>query len=247
MRFFIILIALLFIPVLVLGSGQMTVSQYSTGYGAHISRDSVQWEAGSDLMVFGGSETYNGGASGTTVITNPGGTKYSAESELSFQDTNQYTSSDFLSFENGGIAWNSLAISDMGPNIDPSLCDAAGEYIGTVVSGQTPWEQRVTGQIESAGVSGQYQTEKAVDNADYAFSGQGTGNISFKSEIFTSAQAGSNMSSDDLNYETSRHKYDIDYDNAAKIEFVWMDFSDPFDARNETSANETVNETVEEA
>lgn len=233
---------------------QFTSNQYLSGPAGMVSSSAVQWESGTNIMHFGSDETWNGGAAGSLLVTGPGTGAYSRDESLAFPDqVNEYSSSDYLEYKgSGAIYWDSLAMSEGGPNRTPALCDEAGNWAGDIIGGQTPYQHAVQAEFQGVGSEARYQSSKFVSGSDYALSGRASGIGSWSGDYHSYAEAGWSQNSSSLNYENQVWEHHIIYANETGEQFngiqdwVWNSWDSPFEM-NETPANETVNETVEEA
>ncbi len=225
------------------------------------------WGSGTDVSN-PTSPLYTGGASGHQILTAPGPVKYQQINTLDASESNYYTSSGFIDAKNGVVTRDSIAIDESAPNQTDLSCTASNVGVAGkgVIEGNVANKQYAVGERTAIGQSMNISTDKYVNDADIAISGDAnwTGSGSYKIKFDAGSLTGATKNSTVPSYTDDAHdSYNIITGaNNTGMRVIYQnargDFSKAFVAEtaNQTNSNtstqeepvdEPVNETGEEA
>jgi len=234
-----ILISILLVSILTI-----TLPVFATDSASHIETSgtagSVISSGVSEVEVSVGG-TYNSISSSRRMLT-LGNTQFSTNQNSSSKYHNTLDSSDEVEFADAAIISDSYAMAD--------AKNPAGKY-AYLADDPTSSEQKVNVEFVQMGSNGgKYKSAGVVDNTDITTSMRAEGNAGsvttkYASTTTSSLIAGSktpNYQKREYGSVTRLNKNDTGYD--AAFDWVWEDFSVPFEIINNTTSANVTNESV---
>lgn len=226
----VLLISLLFIALPVSSAFVSSVTLSATGGLIHHT----------DATLVSDSDEYTELNAGSIVLTGPGRTQYSSDSEV----VPDYTSSSELEFKGLGVYGSELAGTWATPNESTIVCTAGDlSQMDQITPDQYPNQARIDSHVGGQGTSARTKVDKYAANDTYALSAKAVGTGLYTGNNHVRQEFGDSPETNEKTLDVSTDEHIFQSGNfTAEIDWTFTDFQDPF-----AVADEPGNSTGEEA